>query len=224
MPEKSEPALTIPIIDIAPYLAGELGALETIASQSRQVSETVGFLTIINHGLLADLIEATPAGAAPRPRDETAPKSPITGTLKHRAALTKLAFAVLLLCLASLPAQAEKVVRAVLNTELAVLDPIATTINATRVFAYLVFDQLVAIDSKGKYHPQMLESWRISDDKLTYTFILRDGLLWSDGTPVTATDCVASMKRWGKRDGFAKSLMAMTKTCASPATRPLSSN
>jgi peptide/nickel transport system substrate-binding protein len=145
-----------------------------------------------------------------RPRDETTPKPPVTGTPRPRAALAKLGFAVLL-CLASLPAQAEKVVRAVLNTELAVLDPIATTINATRVFAYLVFDQLVAIDSQGKYHPQMLEGWQISDDKLTYTFTLRDGLLWSDGTPVTATDCVASIKRWGKRDGFAKSLMAMTK-------------
>jgi peptide/nickel transport system substrate-binding protein len=129
----------------------------------------------------------------------------------HRATLAKLAFPVLLLCLASLPVKAEKVVSAVLNTELAVLDPIATTINATRVFAYLVFDQLVAIDSKGKYHPQMLEGWQISDDRLTYTFTLRDGLLWSDGTPVMAADCVASIKRWGKRDGFGKSLMAMTK-------------
>ena len=40
----------------------------------------------------------------------------------------------------------DKVVRASLNTELQVLDPIVTTINATRVFAYLVFDQLVGIE------------------------------------------------------------------------------
>ena len=52
----------------------------------------------------------------------------------------------------------DKVVRASLNTELQVLDPIVTTINATRVFAYLVFDQLVGIDNEGRYHPQMLES------------------------------------------------------------------
>src|SRR4051812_2496897 len=135
----------------------------------------------------------------------------ITPMPRHRAVLVKLVLTALLLCTASIPAQAQKVVRAVLNTELAVLDPIATTINATRVFAYLVFDQLVAMDSEGKYHPQMLESCHVSDDKLTYTLTLRDGLLWSDGTPVTATDCVVSVKRWGKRDGFAKSLMAMTK-------------
>src|SRR5215510_3200200 len=98
----------------------------------------------------------------------------------HRATVAKLTITVLLLCLASVPARAEKVVRGVLNTELAVLDPIATTINATRVFAYLVFDQLVAIDSKGKYHPQMLEGWQTSDDRLTWTFTLRGGLQWSD--------------------------------------------
>src|SRR5258708_39619049 len=57
----------------------------------------------------------------------------------------------------------------------------------------------------------MREGRQIRDDKLTYPFKLRDGLLWSDGKPVTAADCVASIKRWGKRDAFAKNLMAMTK-------------
>ncbi len=101
----------------------------------------------------------------------------------------------------------EKVVRASLNTELQVLDPIVTTINATRVFAYLVFDQLVAIDNAGSYHPQMLDNWQVSPDRLTYTFRLRDGLLWSDGTPVTAEDCVESIKRWAKRESFGRQMM-----------------
>jgi peptide/nickel transport system substrate-binding protein len=109
------------------------------------------------------------------------------------------------------PAWAETVIRASLNTELQLLDPIVTTINATRVFAYLVFDQLVGIDNAGKYHPQMLDNWKISDDRLTYTFTLRDGLLWSDGTKVTADDCVASIKRWGKRESLGKQLLAATQ-------------
>jgi peptide/nickel transport system substrate-binding protein len=99
------------------------------------------------------------------------------------------------------------VVRVSLNTELQVLDPIVTTINATRVFAYLVFDQLVGIDNEGKYHPQMLDSWEISEDRLTYKFRLRDGLRWSDGTPVTAEDCVESVKRWAKRESFGRQMM-----------------
>jgi len=105
-------------------------------------------------------------------------------------------------------AQAEdRVLRVSLNTELQVLDPIVTTINATRVFAYLVFDMLVAIDNEGNYHPQMLDGWQISDDRLTYTFRLRDGLLWSDGSPVTAEDCVESIKRWAKRESFGREMM-----------------
>jgi len=116
-------------------------------------------------------------------------------------------FAAALLALAPSAAQAEKVLRASLNTELTVLDPIATTINATRVFAYLVWDQLVGMDNEGRYHPQMLEGWQIGDDRLTYTFKLRDGLEWSDGTPVTAEDCVASIKRWAKREPLGKRMM-----------------
>jgi peptide/nickel transport system substrate-binding protein len=48
----------------------------------------------------------------------------------------------------------------------------------------------------------------LSDDKLTWRFTLRDGLLFHDGAPVRAHDCVASIARWGKRDGFGQILAA----------------
>jgi peptide/nickel transport system substrate-binding protein len=105
----------------------------------------------------------------------------------------------------------DQTLRVSLNTELQILDPIYSTVNATRVFAYMVFDTLVAIDNAGQYHPQMLEGWTISDDRMTYTFRLRDGLLWSDGTEVTADDCVASIRRWAKRESFGAQLMAATQ-------------
>ena len=66
-----------------------------------------------------------------------------------------------------------------LNTELQSLDPICWAVNATRVFAYLVFDMLVSIDNEGKHHPRMLESSRIDDARLICTFDLRGGLAWS---------------------------------------------
>ncbi|MDO9710489.1 ABC transporter substrate-binding protein [Paracraurococcus lichenis] len=116
--------------------------------------------------------------------------------------------AALLAAAAVAPARAEeKVLRVSLNTELQVLDPIVTTINATRVFAYLVFDTLVGIDSKGAYRPQMLEGWEVSPDRLTWRFRLREGLEFSDGTPVTAADCVASIKRWARRESLGAQLL-----------------
>jgi peptide/nickel transport system substrate-binding protein len=107
--------------------------------------------------------------------------------------------------------QAAPPIRVVMNTELQVLDPIVTNANVTRAFGYMVFDTLIAMDEAGEYRPQMLESWRASEDRLTWTFTLRPGLEWHDGRPVTAEDCVASLKRWGRRDGMGTRLMAATR-------------
>jgi peptide/nickel transport system substrate-binding protein len=119
-------------------------------------------------------------------------------------------FALFLLAVAGLPSKTaaqDRVLKVSLNTELQILDPIITTINATRVFAYMVFDELVGIDSQGHYQPQMLDHWDISPDHMTYRFTLRDGLLFSDGNPVTAEDCVVSIQRWAKREAFGAKMM-----------------
>jgi peptide/nickel transport system substrate-binding protein len=84
-----------------------------------------------------------------------------------------------------------------------------TTAYIVRDFGYMIYDTLLAEDSNFKIQPQMAD-WKISDDKLTYTFTLRDGLKWHDGTPVTAEDCVASLKRWGKADNMGQKLMDFT--------------
>lgn len=112
---------------------------------------------------------------------------------------------------ATQPAQQQQPLRLVMNTELQILDPIFTPSVVTRAFAFMVWDTLVAPDSQGVMRPQMLESWRVSDDRLTWTFTLRPGLEWHDGTPVTAEDCVLSIRRWGARDGLGRQLMAAAK-------------
>jgi peptide/nickel transport system substrate-binding protein len=84
-----------------------------------------------------------------------------------------------------------------------------TTAYIVRDFGYMIYDTLLAEDSNFKIQPQMAD-WKISDDKLTYTFTLRDGLKWHDGTPVTAEDCVESLKRWGKADNMGQKLMDFT--------------
>src|ERR1700754_4551520 len=113
---------------------------------------------------------------------------------------------------AALPSQAiaaGKTITAVMHSDLRIIDPGITTAYITRDHGYMVYDTLVATDSNFKIQPQMAE-WKISDDKLTYTFTLRDGLKWHDGAPVTAEDCVASLKRWGKNDGMGQKLMDFT--------------
>lgn len=47
----------------------------------------------------------------------------------------------------------------------------------------------------GSVYPAIAESYTVSDDQMTYTFIIRDGVKWSNGTPVTANDFVFSWRR-----------------------------
>src|SRR3954464_1279705 len=110
------------------------------------------------------------------------------------------------LALTSQASAAGKTVTAVMHSDLRVIDPGFTTAYITRDHGYMVYDTLLATDSSFKIQPQMAD-FKVSDDKLTYTFTLRDGLKWHDGTPVTAEDCVASLQRWGKRDGMGQKLM-----------------
>jgi peptide/nickel transport system substrate-binding protein len=107
-------------------------------------------------------------------------------------------------------AQKKVVIRSVPIGNLRTLDPIWTTAYITRNHAYMVWDTLFSLDADNKPQPQMVDTWTVSDDKLTYTFILRDGLKWHDGPPVTAADCVASLRRWGAKDGMGQALMSYT--------------
>jgi peptide/nickel transport system substrate-binding protein len=104
---------------------------------------------------------------------------------------------------------AGKTITAVMHSDLRIIDPGFTTAYITRDHGYMVYDTLLATDSSFRIQPQMAD-WKISDDKLTYTFTLRDGLKWHDGAPVTAEDCVASLKRWAKGDGMGQKLMDFT--------------
>ena len=57
------------------------------------------------------------------------------------------------------------------------------------------FECLLTIDQDGKIAPGQAETWEVSEDGLTWTFHLRDGLKWSDGSDLTADDFVYSWKR-----------------------------
>ena len=114
------------------------------------------------------------------------------------------------------PASAEeKVVTAVMHSGLRVLDPVLTTAHIVRDHAYMIYDVLIAQDHEFTPQPQMA-SWTVSDDKLVYTFTLRDGLKFHDGAPVTAADAVASLERWGKKDSGGQLIFDRTESLTAP--------
>lgn len=104
-------------------------------------------------------------------------------------------------------AQAQKPLRFVPQANLTVLDPIWTTAVITYNHAYMVYDTLYGYDGAGNIRPQMCAGHQVSADQLTWTFALRDGLMFHDKEKVLARDCAQSVKRWGSRDSFGQHLM-----------------
>jgi peptide/nickel transport system substrate-binding protein len=135
-------------------------------------------------------------------------------TAKIRAQFAALTLAIAFAgnALLALPAAAQqKTLKFVPEADLRILDPIATTAYITRNYGYMVYDTLFAVNEKFEVQPQMVEKWTLSDDKLTYTFTLRDGLKFHDGAPVRSADCIASIERWAKRDALGQRLAEMTE-------------
>src|SRR6516164_2424970 len=106
------------------------------------------------------------------------------------------------------PAAAQSTLKVALHSDFKIIDPIWTTALISTHHGNMVYDTLFAMDGKLQVQPEMVDKWDVSPDKLTWTFTLRDGLEWHDGTPVTAADCVASIKRWGAKDSMGQKLMS----------------
>ena len=128
------------------------------------------------------------------------------------------ALAVLAVAVPLCPAQAEPVnAKVVMHAPLRVLDPVLTNAYITRNHGYMVYDTLFSLDAASRPQPQMVESWTVSPDQLTYVFTLRPGLKFHDGAPVTGEDVVASLKRWAQRDPIGSRLSAVTHSMDSPS-------
>ena len=108
-------------------------------------------------------------------------------------------------------AKPQTVVRAVMHSDLKIVDPVWTTAYISRNHGYMIYDTLFSTDAQGAVQPQMIDTYQLSEDKTVYTMTLRDGLLWHDGQPVTSEDCIASIKRWAARDVVGQAMMAHVK-------------
>jgi len=119
------------------------------------------------------------------------------------------------------PAGAQSVLKVSLHSDLKIIDPIWTTALISTHHGNMVYDTLFAPDDKLAVKPQMVDKWEVSPDKLTWTFTLREGLEWHDGQPVTAADCVASLKRWGVKDTMGQKLMGVTAELSAPDAKTI---
>ena len=88
-----------------------------------------------------------------------------------------------------------KILTIELGPEVESIDPALNTTNDGANYLTYLFDNLLRVDKDGKVAPSLAEKYEVSDDGLTWTFHLRDGLKWSDGSDLTANDFVYSWQR-----------------------------
>ena len=108
--------------------------------------------------------------------------------------------------------------------DLAIVDPIWTNNTVTRCHAFMVYDTLYGQTGPEQgfaVRPQMVAGHTVENDGRTWTLTLRDGLLFHDGSKVLARDCVASIRRWGARDGFGQAVMQRTDALSAPDDRTI---
>ena len=101
------------------------------------------------------------------------------------------------------------------------LDPVWTSATVTRNYAYMVFDTLYGTDDRLQPRPQMAEGHLVEDGGRRWTIRLRDGLRFHDGTPVLARDCVASLRRWMRRDSLGGTIAQRLDALEAPDDRTL---
>ncbi len=75
------------------------------------------------------------------------------------------------------------------------LDPALSYDSRSWTFQQHLFETLVTYDDANGIVPLLAERWTVSDDLRGYRFTLRSGVVFSDGTPVTAADAAGSLQR-----------------------------
>ena len=92
-------------------------------------------------------------------------------------------------------ADAEKILSVQIGPDPETIDPALNSASDGGNMILHAFECLLTVDESGALAPGQAESWEVSEDGLTWTFHLREGLKWSDGSALTANDFVYSWKR-----------------------------
>ena len=92
--------------------------------------------------------------------------------------------------------QSQQIYRwAVPNSDIPTFDPGQASDELSINAILMVFTGMVQLNDKLNVAPELASSWDVSSDGLTYTFHLRSGLMFSDGTPLTSADVAYSIDR-----------------------------
>jgi peptide/nickel transport system substrate-binding protein len=88
------------------------------------------------------------------------------------------------------------------HSEIPNIDPMLTTADVAYQVGGQIFETLVQyLTGEGPIAPELADSWVVSGDKLKYTFSLRRGIKFHDGSIMTSQDVLASLERWLKYGG-----------------------
>ena len=82
----------------------------------------------------------------------------------------------------------------VIPTDPVAMNPFPETAGNRAVVLMAMFLPLIQVDNEQNIYSDILDSWEVSDDATTITLTVREGLEWSDGTPITAADVALSLR------------------------------
>lgn len=90
------------------------------------------------------------------------------------------------------------------------LDIVRTTASVTLYTMWHVFEPLFTMDANYNPIPHLVKNdWKVSEDGLTYTFNLREGVKFHNGKEMTSDDVVASLERFGEHTTWGKNLWSV---------------
>jgi peptide/nickel transport system substrate-binding protein len=96
---------------------------------------------------------------------------------------------------ASQASDSPSVVRIGVPDQIVSLDPAVFVVNTPFVITHFAYGTLTRLTPHGTTIPDLASRWSFSANQLSVTFVLRPGLVFSNGQPVTATDAAASIER-----------------------------
>ncbi len=89
-----------------------------------------------------------------------------------------------------------------ISEEIDTLNPLSSWLMVSYEVLLLVYDPLVRYDENLEPSPCLAESWELSDDQLTWTFHLAEGVTWHDGEPFTSADVKFSYELFTAQEAY----------------------